>query len=116
MNTKPKTINVLGADVRIVFRREEEDKKLKAAVGYFDGSLGLIVIKILEPDDHSVQDLDRYQKEILRHEIIHAFLHESGLDACSSPSDSWATNEEMVDWFAIQMPKIAKVFAELDLV
>lgn len=116
MLTESRTINVLGTDIRVCFRKEEEDKKLKSMVGYFDGSKSLIVVKILEPDDYSLGDLERYQREILRHEIIHAFLYESGLDGSSVSADSWATNEEMVDWFAIQAPKIFKVFREQRLV
>ena len=52
-------------------------------------------------------------KETLRHEILHAFLNESGL--CSSTlcfEGGWTKNEEMIDWFAIQFPKIAKVYKE----
>lgn len=116
MLTESKTIDVLGTDVQILFRKEKDDPKLKSMVGYFDGSKSLIVVKILEPDEYSVADLDKYQREVLRHEIIHAFLHESGLDACSGSVDSWATNEEMVDWFAIQSPKIFKIFMEQKLV
>ena len=116
MMTEPKVIDVLGQDIQILFRKESADPKLKNMVGYFDGSKSLIVIKILEPDENSLGDLDKYQREILRHEIIHAFLHESGLDACSGSADSWATNEEMVDWFAIQSPKIFKIFRDLKLV
>lgn len=47
-------------------------------------------------------------KETMRHEITHAFFHESGLD-------EYCDDERLVDWFAIQSPKIYKVFAELDL-
>lgn len=51
--------------------------------------------------------------ETLRHEIIHAFLHESGLWASSSPDmGPWALNEEMVDWFAHQWPKINEAFVQ----
>lgn len=116
MMTEPKTISVLGTDIRIVFRKEEDDPKLKSLVGYFDGSEHLIVVKELTSDAYSLGDLERYQKEILRHEILHAFLYESGLDACSNGTDNWATNEEMVDWFAIQAPKIFKVYREQKLV
>lgn len=116
MLTEPRTINVLGTDIRIFFRKESEDPKLSRMVGYFDGSKSMIVVKILTPDDNSLGDLDKYQMEILRHGIIHAFLHESGMDACSNSAESWATNEEMVDWFAIQAPKIFKVFREQKLV
>lgn len=45
--------------------------------------------------------------EGLRHEIIHAFLEESGLD-------NYSEDEELVQWLAIQFPKIAEVFGILD--
>lgn len=49
-----------------------------------------------------------------RHEIIHAFFNESGLQWNSfAPEQAWAKNEEMVDWFAIQSPKIFKAFQEV---
>ena len=51
----------------------------------------------------------------LRHELIHAFLSESGLDWNSfAPEKAWAKNEEMVDWFAIQMPKLMAAFKAAD--
>jgi len=50
---------------------------------------------------------------VVRHEIIHAYLYESGLDSSSNEIDSWARNEEMVDWFAIQSPKIFKTFEKV---
>lgn len=112
----PKVISVLGTDIQILFREAKKDPKLLSCVGYFDQSKHLIVIKILEADATSLGDLERYQKEVLRHEIIHAFLYESGIDACSVSAENWGTNEEMVDWFAIQAPKIFKVFQEMELV
>ena len=60
-----------------------------------------------------MKDLEWYEKKILRHEIIHAFLFESGLAENSATSESWATNEEMVDFFAIQFPKILSIYEEL---
>lgn len=115
MMKEPKIIEVLGTDIQILFRNSKDDPKLDNCVGYFDSSKSWIIIKILEPDEMTLGDLDKYQKEILRHEIIHAFLYESGLDACSNQSNNWASNEEMVDWLAIQSPKIFKVFRELEL-
>ncbi len=64
--------------------------------------------------DHSdlslFDNLEVYDKQTLRHEIIHAFFAESGLH---SDSD-YAENEELVDWIAIQFPKMLKVFQEVD--
>ena len=52
---------------------------------------------------------------MLRHEIIHAFLFESGLECNSLKTYNWAENEEMVDWFAIQSPKIFILYKELNI-
>lgn len=62
------------------------------------------------------EEKEIYTKSTLRHEITHAFLNESGLsDNANQYRHSWAINEEMVDWIAIQSPKIFKVFQELGL-
>ena len=53
-------------------------------------------------------------KQTLRHEIIHAFLHESGLsDSTMQSPRGWAKNEEMIDWIAFQGPKIYEVWEEV---
>lgn len=39
--------------------------------------------------------------EILRHEVVHAFLYESGMGY-------YAADETLVEWIAIQLPKITK--------
>lgn len=54
--------------------------------------------------------IEALEKQTMRHEIIHAFLNESGLRYNSAECRAWASNEEMVDWFALQMPKLLKVF------
>jgi hypothetical protein len=66
----------------------------------------------LYPEEWYINDAH----ETLRHEIIHAFLSESGLNSQSHiPSGSWSNDEEIIDWLAIQSPKIFKVFEELDI-
>lgn len=116
MLTEPRTINVLGTDINIIFREEKQDPHLEDLGGYFDSSEKLIVVKIPEKDKYSLANLENWQKKTLRHEIIHAFLYESGLDWSSSSAESWATNEEMVDWLAIQIPKISAIFRDQRLV
>lgn len=44
--------------------------------------------------------------EVMRHEVIHAFFNESGLS-------DYSNNEKLVDWLAMQFPKMLKVFQEL---
>ncbi len=55
-----------------------------------------------------VRDIDEIIRRTARHEIVHAFLAESGLDQNSD----WARNEEIVDWIALQGPKIFKAWQE----
>lgn len=116
MLTESRSIDILGSVWRVQFREQKLDKVLEECDGYCDASESLIVVKIPEKDAMSLGNLENYQKKVLRHEIVHAFLYESGMSHCSNSSDCWATNEEMVDWFAIQSPKIFKVFREQKLV
>lgn len=51
-----------------------------------------------------------YEQKVLCHELIHAFMYESGLDVNSNNIEQWAMNEEMIDWMAIQMPKIMEAY------
>ena len=62
------------------------------------------------PAEYKTDNLKEMQKCVLRHELIHAFLYESGLDMSSAAHDAWAVNEEMIDWMAIQMPKIMAAY------
>lgn len=63
---------------------------------------------------YSTEEMDRAIKETLRHEIIHAYLNESGLKGSAGTYQSaWTGNEEMIDWFAIMLPKIFKTYSEL---
>ena len=58
-----------------------------------------------------VENVEDFEKKVLRHEIFHAFFGESGLRS----SSEYAEIEELIDWLAIQSPKIFKVFQELGI-
>lgn len=110
-------VNILGTEWNIVTCKEEESELLngKYRDGCTDNSTRTIYICEKKPDCE-LQDYEMWKKLSLRHEIFHAFLFESGLDSSSCHVNcSWAENEEMVDWFAIQSPKIFEVFTELNL-
>lgn len=49
-----------------------------------------------------IVDVISEEKRVMRHEIIHAFFYESGLDVESS----WGTDGTLVDWIALQFPKV----------
>ena len=106
-----KTVRILGTPYDLVFIPDDspcfEDKECD---GYIDVTTKQITIAIFEPDKNSVANLDEYQKQIMRHEITHAFLYESGLWGNSNACEYWALNEEMVDWFALQHNKLHAAF------
>lgn len=62
----------------------------------------------------SIKEAQALECVWLRHEIIHAYLYESGLHCNSLRFEhAWAENEELVDWIAIQLPKIVRTCKEL---
>lgn len=118
-----KRINILGTTytLRKVNAGEDEYMDKMQFGGYCDGGAKEIVILNMRtlPDfaNESPEVTARREKETLRHEVIHAFFNECGLKWNAISIDKpWVKNEEMIDWIAIQFPKILKVFIELDCV
>ena len=48
-------------------------------------------------------------KEIMRHELVHAFLSESGLD-------NYSSDEVLVQWMAAQLPKMFETMKECECI
>ena len=107
-----KSVSILGTQYKIVIIPEGDYRYKRDADGWCDNSSKELLLFNFTQDINSKKDLAEYQKKVLRQEIIHAFLFESGLSINSNGSNSWATNEEMVDWMAIQEPKLHKAFKE----
>ena len=108
-----KKINILGTEYTILIDVDEKDMP-EGADGCADNSTKTIRVAKQELDRNSLQNLEAYKKKVLRHEIIHAFLYESGLSCNSMGCSSWAANEEMIDWLAIMFSKINKAFKDAD--
>lgn len=107
---KETKINVLGTVYTLVLNATEKKyPNLKGLSGYTDFSVKKIVIRKFEKADDSLDNLEHYKREVIRHEIIHAFFYESGLDGNSE----FARNEELIDWIAIQFEKILEVYKEV---
>lgn len=101
-------INVLGTEYDLVELERGDDTRIEESDGICDDSVKEITLAKIERDRDSKTDLGRVRQKILRHEIVHAFLCESGL----AENSDWAQNEELVDWIAIQGPKIYKAWQE----
>ncbi len=101
-------VSVLGTDYKIQELKMSEDAILEGCDGYCDNSVKKIVIAQFERGKNSIEDLDDHKKKVIRHELSHAFLFESGLHV----QCDWARSEEMVDWIAIQFPKLVKAMEQ----
>lgn len=107
-----KFVDILGTKYSISTKTKLEEPRLKEIDGFCDWTTHSIV---LDSDiDGDLGNMNAYKKKVLRHEITHAFLLESGLNECSADVNAWATNEEMVDWFAFQGPRIYKAWQEAE--
>lgn len=113
-------VDILGSKYAVYRVRSSENEYMERM--HYGGLCCASDRKIYILDLATVEDWKDEREEVrksseactLRHEIIHAFLNESGLQWNAAASDqSWAKNEEMVDWIAIQFPKIFKVYQEL---
>lgn len=105
---KLKSVNVLGVPYTITEGNTVDFPALKDCDGYCDTSTKEIVVSDMTENAGSPDakgDLSHYQRKVIRHELTHALLFESGLSV-----NSWAENEEIVDWIAIQFPKLLALF------
>lgn len=113
------TVNVLGTPYQICVRKLDEDESFSrlGVVGYCDHVLKRIVVCDLSTMKECEHETPEYwaesQKWTLRHEIVHAFFAESGLhDSACEVEGPYTMNEELVDWIAIQGPKLHKAWEE----
>lgn len=115
-----KTIDILGSTWSIdrCPASDEESFKDGVCMGCTNGyshKITLCYARTVNDQwkNQTKKTVNALEKQVCRHEIVHAFLDESGLGANAMPAtSSWAENEEMVDWFAIQGPKIYKAWEE----
>lgn len=101
-------VDVLGTKYKIIKHNKDNPIRIDGCDGYCDYTVK--EIHIAEMEDYEWADVEAHANKVIRHELVHAFLYEGGLN-----SESWARNEEIVDWMAIQIPKIANKFNKLNI-
>ena len=114
-------VNILGEKYTIEIKKYSDDKDFEKL--NCDGYCDSVLKKISICDMHTFPGFDNAsekliileEKHILRHELVHAFLNESGLRGSAlNYSGAWALNEEMIDWFATQGERIYKSWSEAE--
>jgi hypothetical protein len=100
-------ISILGQEYDYAEIAAKDDVKMNGLDGYCD-SYGKI-IRVNNDfnlnDPANISDLEAYKRQIKRHEIVHAFFEESGLE-------EYKNNELLVEWIAKQFPKLTKAFQQ----
>lgn len=103
-------VNVLGTVYKLQLDTpEEDDDNLVENDGYIDYQTNTIVVSAFQEGVHGqTKDIQRYKDSVIRHELAHAFLYESGLA-------NYSGDELLVDWMALQIPKMNRLFNELEI-
>lgn len=102
-------VNILGTDYKILKVSEDECHKL--AIMKANGlcelySKEIIIDSKMNPNSgEEFENFEEFEKKVLRHEIVHAFFHESGLV-------DYTVDEDLVNWIALQFPKMLKAFKD----
>lgn len=101
------SVNILGTPYKFDFKKPNDDKSLKDCDGYCDKTTKEIVVIKCDNGNCNLHNPEWYERKVLRHEIVHAFLFESGLHE----NVNW-NDELLVDWIATQGLKIYKAWQE----
>ena len=112
----PDSVSVLGTEYRIYYETKENNPKMEGSKGYTELCAKEIHMDRSwfegpKDDPNSkfiLKDLHLEGIKVLRHELVHAFILESGLCECCA----WAEDEELVDWIARQFPKMLDAFTK----
>lgn len=106
-----KKVSILGTEYLIAYRTEEEWPKFKTmnASGMAElYSKELVINKDdMVEEEQTFDNLREYELKVLRHEMVHAFLFESGMT-------DYYDDERLVDWIAVQIPKMVKAMREVE--
>lgn len=110
-------VDVLGTQYAIYTGvMPEYDPLLNTCDGYHDKTCKRIAVVGRTPDA-DIQDWDAYSKSCVRHELVHAFLYESGIDANMKWDVAGQDHpEHLVSWIALQFPKMLKAFQDAGVI
>lgn len=101
----PDAVSVLGVEYVIKMADDLESKEGTELAGLAKLYSKEILLSNSIAENYDGVELENYTKNTLRHELIHAFLHESG-------RADWCFDEDMVEYLAMMIPKMAKAMMD----
>ena len=100
-------ISVLGTEYKIITDDSIVSQGVDGLCKSYDKEITVRSKDNMLGNDDSDDIKELRYKEVLRHELVHAFFDESGLD-------DYSNNEQLVQWLASQFPKMLQAFKEAD--
>ena len=109
-------LNILGSKWKLKEVPKNYDAMFVECDGFTDRSTKTMYVydgssELFEVD--ALKDFPEYMKTVKRHEIIHAFLYESGLAQCAE-HQRFGHCEQDIDFYALQIPKMIEVFKKAE--
>lgn len=103
-------LNIMGTEYDVIQRTDKENPKLYDANGLTELYSKQIIIRTgYEADLCSFDNIMGFKEKVFRHEVFHALFHECGLD-------NYSNDETLVDFLALQYPKIQAIMNAGDIV
>ena len=100
-------VSILGTEYTIIEKECERFDKFKAD-GFCEWwKKEIHILKDIQVEDEdSMLGLDKYKYNVIKHEIVHAFLFESGMK-------DYERDEVIVEWIARNLEKINKALEQV---
>jgi len=101
-------MNILGTEYKFNDDVDPNNPKFAGGSGYIELYSKEINIKKIAIEPRTYNKLRFFKEAVIRHEIIHAYFHESGMS-------DYCEDEKLVEWIAIMSPKMVKTMTDEDV-
>lgn len=98
-------INILGTDYRII-KTDDIPDEADGDCNFYGKIIRVKPVESMLDESATYTEKEKRFWEVCTHEIVHAYLFESGCD-------EWAYNEDLVNWISMQFHKIVKSTIEI---
>lgn len=98
-------MKVLGVDYELIHDEDLIKNGLDGECQSYSKKIRIRLKEQMLGDLDSDADKEKRYNEVKRHELVHAFFDECGLD-------EWSNDERLVQWIASQFPKLFELFNE----
>lgn len=95
-------VDILGTKYRLI-ENAQLDKDVDGQCAFYGKEIHIRPVEQLLDGEGTTTERHARRKEVIRHEIAHAYLYESGLTTL-------AQDETLVEWLATTFPKMMQTF------